>query len=128
MNGVYEGVVGFRPGLFQQGGHGFVRQFGHCGADDENKCGDNGEYEHAAGDVTRRMAKMAQHVQTRGREKNDDRGKQAPKGGNGRQLELAFAFQGMDAIKQMTQAWPHLGVADHIFSCYGNEDQTLLVE
>jgi hypothetical protein len=41
-------------------------------------------------------------------------------------LKLAFAFQGMDAVKQMTQAWPRLGVADHIFSCCGNEDQALL--
>ena len=52
------------------------------------------------------MAKTAQHVQSCGREKDDDRGKQAPKGGDKRQLKLALAFQGMDAVKQMTQAWP----------------------
>ena len=66
--------------------------------------------------------------QPRGREKDDDRGKQAPKGGDKRQLKLALAFQGMDAVKQMTQAWPCLGVADHVPSCSGNEDQALLYE
>ena len=99
MNGVYEGVVGFGAGLFQQSSHGFVRQLGQYGADDEGDRGDDGDDEHAAGDIARRVAEMAQHVQTRGREKDDDRGKQAPKGGDKRQLKLALAFQGMDAVK-----------------------------
>jgi uncharacterized protein YidB (DUF937 family) len=75
------------------------------------------------------MAEMAQYIQPRGRKKNDDCGKQAPEGGDKRQLESALAFQGMDAVKQMTQAWPCLGGADHVSSWFGKmKNQTLFVE